>query len=158
VISNAGGINTTACAAALREACKKAGVDLKVAEVHGDNMLPLKDELLASGSVHEMFSGRPLPASVHSMTAYFGAAPVVRALEMGADIVVTGRTADSAMALAPYMHEFGWKADDLDHLAAGCLAGHLMECGGQVTGGLFTDWEQVQGYENLGFPIIEMNK
>ncbi len=77
---------------------------------------------------------------------------------MGADIVVTGRTADSALALAPCMHELGWGPGDLDLLAAGSLAGHLIECGGQATGGLFTDWQQVQGYENLGFPVAEVDE
>lgn len=105
------------------------------------------------------------------MTAYLGAGPIVKALEMGADVVVTGRTADSALALAPCVHEFGWKLcserrpddddpldpADLDKLAAGSLAGHLIECGGQATGGLFTDWELVPGYENLGFPVVDVD-
>ncbi len=77
---------------------------------------------------------------------------------MGADIVVTGRTADSALALAPCMHELGWDPGDLDLLASGSLAGHLIECGGQATGGLFTDWEEVPGYENLGFPVAEVDR
>ncbi len=77
---------------------------------------------------------------------------------MGADIVVTGRTADSALALAPCMHELGWGPGDLDLLASGSLAGHLIECGGQATGGLFTDWEEVPGYENLGFPVAEVDR
>ncbi len=76
---------------------------------------------------------------------------------MGADIVVTGRTADSALALAPCMHELGWGSRDLDKLAAGSLAGHLIECGGQATGGLFTDWRDVPGYEDLGFPVAEVD-
>lgn len=156
IIANAGGINTLACVAALKEACKKAGVDLKVASVIGDDLMPKRKEL--ANSMTE--TGQALPSSVHSMTAYFGAGPIVKALEMGADIVVTGRTADSALALAPCVHEFGWNLkSDWDLLAAGSLAGHLIECGGQATGGLFTDWQQVakSGYANLGFPVIEMS-
>lgn len=85
------------------------------------------------------FLGQSLPKSVHSMTAYFGAGPIVKALELGADIVVTGRTADSALALAPCIHEFNWKlGQDWDQLAAGSLAGHLIECGGQATGNCTT--------------------
>ena len=93
------------------------------------------------------------------MTAYFGAGPIVKALDMGADIVVTGRTTDSALALAPCVHEFQWDLQkDWDKMSAGSLAGHLIECGGQATGGLFTDWQEVaeSGYDNLGFPIVEM--
>ncbi len=156
VVTNAGGINTEACVAALRQACKKAGVDLKVAAVHGDDLMPLRDDIMDKGRVKEMDTGAPLPFTVHSMTAYYGAGPIVRALEMGADIVVTGRTADSALALAPCMHELGWSSGDLDKLSAGSLAGHLIECGGQATGGLFTDWRDVPGYERLGFPVAEV--
>ncbi len=158
VISNAGGVNTMACADALRQACKKAGVEMKIAVVTGDDLMSVKDAL--SDDVVDMSGSMRLPkARVHSMTAYFGAAPIVKALEMGADIVVTGRTADSALALAPLVHEFGWKwTGDWDRLAAGSLAGHLIECGGQATGGLFTDWKDVNGYENLGFPIVDVEE
>ena len=91
-----------------------------------------------------MSTGQPLPKTIHSVTAYFGAGPIVKALEMGADIVVTGRTADSALALAPCVHEFQWNLEeDFDLLSSGSLAGHLIECGGQATGGLFTDWKSV---------------
>ena len=107
--------------------------------------------------IRECNDGVSLSKGIHSMTAYFGAGPIVKALEMGADIVVTGRTADSAMALAPCMHNLGWAPQDFDKLAMGSLAGHLIECGGQATGGLFTDWHEVPGYENLGFPIVEVS-
>jgi hypothetical protein len=107
--------------------------------------MPKRDELIDGGTVTEMATGKPLPDLTHSMTAYYGAGPIVKALEMGADIVVTGRTADSALALAPLMHEFKWSPTDFDRLAAGSLAGHLIECGGQATGGGFTDFEKVPG-------------
>lgn len=159
LIANAGGINTPACVAALKEACKKAGVDLKIAQVEGDNMIDRKEQLFKDERVKEMSTGKSLPKTVHSMTAYFGAGPIVKALEMGADIVVTGRTADSALALAPCVYELGWDLNNpshLDLLSSGSLAGHLIECGGQATGGLFTDWPEVEGYENLGFPVVEV--
>ena len=160
LIANAGGINTPACVAALKEACKKAGVDLKIAQVEGDNMIKRKAALFEDERVVEMSTGKKLPKTVHSMTAYFGAGPIVKALEMGADIVVTGRTADSALALAPCVYELGWELNNpshLDLLSSGSLAGHLIECGGQATGGLFTDWPEVEEYENLGFPIVEVS-
>uniref|UniRef100_A0A0K2U1T6 Putative LOC100692109 [Oreochromis niloticus] n=1 Tax=Lepeophtheirus salmonis TaxID=72036 RepID=A0A0K2U1T6_LEPSM len=154
VITNAGGINTEACAKSIREACKETGVDLKIATVSGDNLLGRKD--IQFNGVREMFSNESLPSKITSMTAYFGAGPIVTALDQGADIVITGRTADSALALAPFIHSFDWK--DWDRLALGSLAGHLIECGGQATGGLFTDWFNVPSYENLGFPIVSADK
>lgn len=157
IIANAGGINTSACVAALTAACKKAGVEgMKIAQVTGDNLMgggcDVSNDVIAGCN-----GGVGLPKGVHSMTAYFGAGPIVKALEMGADIVVTGRTADSSMALAPCIHNLGWHPNEFDKLAMGSLAGHLIECGGQATGGLFTDWEEVPGYENLGFPIVEVS-
>jgi hypothetical protein len=102
-----------------------------------------------------MYSGAPLPETVTSINAYLGALPIARALDMGAEIVVTGRCADSAMALGPLIHEFGWKADDWDRLAAGTLVGHILECGAQATGGLHTDWETVERWEDIGYPVAE---
>ena len=153
IIANAGGINTEACVSALKKACEKSGVDLKIAQVSGDNLIKSRLDVEA---IKALNSGQSLPKGIHSMTAYFGAGPIVKALENGADIVVTGRTADSAMALAPCIHELGWNMDDFDRLAMGSLAGHLIECGGQATGGLFTDWESVPGYESLGFPVVDV--
>jgi len=119
--------------------------------------MPQRENLMSEG-VKEMFSGKEFPGAVNSMNAYYGAGPIVKALEMGADIVVTGRCTDSALALAPLIHEFGWKADQFDQLAGGSLAGHLIECGCQCTGGNFTDWKLVPEFDNLGFPIAEVRE
>lgn len=156
VLSNAGGINPEACAAALRQAAKKAGVDLKVGVVAGDDLMPQKNDLL-DANLCDLTSGLPLPPSAHSINAYLGAVGMVKALEQGADVVVTGRCTDSALALAPLMHVFGWGSSDLDQLASGSLAGHLIECGAQVTGGIFTDWQTVPDWHKIGFPIAEVS-
>ncbi|MCX7892165.1 MAG: DUF1446 domain-containing protein [Burkholderiales bacterium] len=154
VVANAGGVNPRACAAALARLAESAGVKLGIAVVEGDDVMPLLPQLREQG-VREMFSGAPLPERVASATAYLGAIPIARALAAGADVVVTGRCVDSALVLGPLMHEFGWAADDYDRLAAASLAGHIVECGCQATGGLFTDWESVPGWEDMGYPVLE---
>lgn len=157
VISNAGGVNPEACVAALRAAIAQQGLALKVACVTGDDLLDSKASLHAAG-ITEMFSGAPFPPldKVLSINAYLGAFPIARALALGADIVVTGRCVDSAVTLGACIHTFGWGRDDLDQLAMGSLAGHILECGPQATGGNFTDWEQVSGIANMGYPIAEV--
>lgn len=154
VIANAGGVNPSACRAALVAAARAEGVDLKIAAVLGDDLMPRLEALRAAG-VKEMFSGEPFPQKVMSANAYLGAFPIAAALDAGADIVVTGRCVDSAVALAPLIHAFGWTAADHDLLAQGSLAGHLIECGTHVTGGNYTDWETVPGWDDVGFPIAE---
>lgn len=154
VLSNAGGVNPRACAEALRKLAAAEGVELKIAVVEGDDLLGGIDTFRGA-DVRDLHSGQPLPAKVMSANAYLGALPIVEALKMGAQVVITGRCVDSALPLAALMYEFGWTAQDYDLIAAGSLAGHLIECGPQATGGLFTDWEQVPGWDNIGYPIVE---
>ncbi|WDH33612.1 acyclic terpene utilization AtuA family protein [Pseudomonas chlororaphis] len=156
VISNAGGINPQACAAALQAACDQAGVALKIAVLLGDDLQPRFKQLSGSG-IHEMFSGAPLPPMCVSTNAYLGAPGIVEALKLGADIVITGRGVDSAVVSAALVHEFGWSWHDYDKLAQAALAGHIIECGAQCTGGNFTDWRDVPDYEHIGFPIVEVS-
>jgi len=154
IVSNAGGIHPRACVAALEKMIAEAGLALKVAVVEGDDVSAQVASLAAAGT-RDMFSNEALPERVVSANAYLGALPIARALAAGADIVVTGRVVDSALALGPLMHEFGWSAGDYDLLAAGSLAGHIIECGCQATGGLYTDWESVPDWATIGYPIVE---
>ena len=154
VISNAGGVNPRACAEALAALARQQGVELKIAVVEGDDVMPLIPELRAEG-VTEFQSGAPLPKQLISANAYLGAFPIAAALDAGAQVVITGRCVDSAVTLGPLIHQFGWKPEDYDLLAAGSLAGHLIECACQATGGLHTDWEDVPDWANIGYPIVE---
>jgi hypothetical protein len=147
VVANAGGINPQGCAAALRALAARQGLAPRIAVVEGDDVSGLLPELRAGGLA--------LPPSVLSANAYLGALPIKAALDAGADVVITGRCVDSAVTLGALMHEFGWAADDYDRLAAGSLAGHLIECGCQGSGGLFTDWEDVPDWANSGYPVVE---
>lgn len=155
ILSNAGGVNPHACGEAVRALIAEAGLDLKVAVVLGDDLTERKGEL----DVREMYSGEAFPdvAKVLSINAYLGAFPIARALDEGADIVITGRSVDSAVTLGACIHAFGWREDDWDRLAGGTLAGHILECGAQATGGNFTDWESVvESIDRIGYPIGEM--
>jgi hypothetical protein len=154
VVSNAGGINPHGCAKALATLVEDAGLPLRIAVVEGDDVNAQVRDLIAAGQV-DMFTAQPLPERVLSANAYLGALPIAQALAAGADIVITGRCVDSAVTLGPLMHEFGWSASDFDALAGGSLAGHIIECGCQATGGLFTDWQSVPGWATIGYPIVE---
>lgn len=162
VTSNAGGVNPRACAEAVREAARKLGVSdkVKIALVTGDDILPRLDELLARGhALTDMDTGRPLSDirdKVLSANAYLGMAPIVEALRQGGQVVITGRVTDTGLTLGPLFHEFGWAPDDWDKVAAGTVAGHIIECGAQSSGGnLLRDWRKVKGLANPGFPIVE---
>jgi len=115
-------------------------------------------EQLREADIREMAHNTPLPERVLAMNAYLGAFPIAAALDAGADVVITGRVVDSALMLAPCIHEFGWQPHELDKLAQGSLAGHLLECGPQSTGGLLTDWESVESWVNIGYPIAEVSE
>lgn len=155
VVANAGGVNLRACQAAIQKLTEEAGISLKIGIVEGDNLLDRDAEFRAAG-VTEMFTGASFPPQTASINAYLGAFPVAAALAAGADIVITGRVVDSAVTLGPLIHEFGWQPGDYDRLAAGTLAGHLIECGCQVTGGNFTDWQLVADqWHDMGYPIAE---
>ncbi|EAQ02482.1 hypothetical protein OB2597_17237 [Pseudooceanicola batsensis HTCC2597] len=157
VVANAGGVNPRGCSDALAKAAAQAGIDLSIGVVLGDDLLPRVDEIRKSGQT-EMFSGVEFPDDIWSMNAYLGARPIAAALDAGAEIVITGRCADSAVALGPLMHEYGWGDDDWDRLSQGSLAGHLIECGPQGTGGNFTDWQDVPGWDDMGMPIVEVSE
>ncbi|MCC5812960.1 MAG: DUF1446 domain-containing protein [Ectothiorhodospiraceae bacterium] len=157
VIANAGGVNLEACRKALAAVAEAQGVQLQIATVEGDDLMGRSDDLRRM-PVREIRSGAPMPGNVLSINAYLGAFPIAAALDAGADVVLTGRCVDSALAAGPLIHEFGWRPDDYDKLAAAGLVGHLIECGAQATGGNFTDWEEVcADWESMGFPIAEVS-
>jgi len=158
LISNAGGVNPEACGRAIRQLIEDAGLSLKVAVITGDDLMSKLDQVLASEPA-EMFTGEPTPPreAIASANAYLGAFPIAEALNQGADIVITGRCVDSAVTLGACIHRFGWQRDDLDLLASGSLAGHLIECGPQATGGNYTDWHEVADtLHEVGYPIAEI--
>jgi len=162
VVTNAGGVNPRGCAEAVLDVARRLGLrgKLRVGLVSGDDMLHRLDDLIAKGQpLADLDTGRPLADvrdRVVSANAYLGMAPVVEALGGGANVVVTGRVTDTGLTLGPMVHEFGWAADAWNKLAAGTVAGHIIECGAQASGGnLLKDWKRVKGLENPGFPIIE---
>lgn len=155
LVANAGGVNLPACQAAIQKVLDEQGLSLKVGIVSGDDLMSRKDEFRAQG-LTEMSTGAPFPEKLASINAYLGAFPIASALNAGADIVITGRVVDSATALGVLIHEYGWSPEDYDRLAMGSLAGHLIECGCQVTGGNFTDWQQTcDDWADMGYPIVE---
>lgn len=160
VVVNAGGINPAACADALAMVCWAAGVSMPIAVVDGDDLLPRLDDLEKAGACFDHMDGDrsydEIRGKVVAANVYLGARPVVEALRGGAKVVVTGRTTDAALILAPLVHEFGWSWQDWDRLAAGIVAGHIVECGAQATGGNLTDWRRVPSMLDVGYPIVEV--
>src|SRR5215469_10354674 len=154
IIANAGGVNPRGCAAALQALADELGVQVRIAVVEGDDVMPLLPALRDEG-MREWQGDRPLPEKVVSANAYLGALPIKAALDAGAQVVITGRCVDSAVTLGALMHGFGWATDDYDRLAAGSLAGHIIECGCQGAGGLHTDWEDVPDWAHSGYPMVE---
>jgi len=162
VIANAGGVNPVSCANAVLEMARGKGAQgaLKIGVVTGDDLLPRLDELLAAGQkLENMETGEPLSIvrdRVLSANAYIGSVPIVEALRKGANVVITGRSTDTALTMAPLRHEFGWAADDWNRLAAGIIAGHIIECGAQCSGGnCLYDWRSIPDLANVGYPIVE---
>jgi len=157
LIANAGGVNPKSCGRAARAVLAEAGLDLKVAVITGDDLMSDLDAIAAAAPT-DMFSGNAMPSldKIASVNAYLGAFPIAKALAAGADIVITGRVVDSAVTLGACIHEFGWGEQDWDLLASGSLCGHILECGPQVTGGNFTDWELAGDVSEIGYPIAEV--
>jgi len=160
VIANAGGVNPEACRAALLDVARDQGATgLKIGSVTGDDILGRLDELLDAGvPLANLDDGRPLSAirdRVLSANVYIGSFPVADALRQGADIVVTGRSTDPGLVLSPLIAEFGWSAREWNLLAAGTVAGHIIECGAQCTGGNFSRWWEVEGWDRIGYPIVQ---
>jgi hypothetical protein len=162
VVANAGGVNVPGCAAAVRDVANELGLGdkVRIGMVTGDDILDRVDELLGRGiELHNLDTGEPLAVvrnRIQSANAYLGAAPIVEALGLGANVVITGRATDTGLTLGPMIHEFGWADDDWDRLAAGTIAGHIIECGAQCSGGNCQyDWENIPDLANVGFPIAE---
>lgn len=160
LITNGGGVNLEACRDAILEVARKHGLPLKLGIVTGDNILNDIDELMAQGGeLKNMESGEALDTvrdRLLSANVYLGAAPIVEALRQGAQIVITGRTTDTGLALAPMIYEFGWEMNDWNRIAAGTIAGHIIECGAQSSGGNYMgDWRGMPDMANVGFPIVE---
>jgi Acyclic terpene utilisation family protein AtuA len=161
IVTNAGGMNPIGCVTKAKEILKKAGLDnRRVATVTGDDLFPRLDELMSQGhALANMDTGEPLSSvwsRVVSANAYLGAKPIADALKLGASVVITGRVADASLTVGPAAHEFGWAWDDWDRLSAGTVAGHLIECGAQVTGGLWCNWQEAPDLANVGYPIVEI--
>lgn len=152
IVTNAGAVNPRSCAAAIRAAARRADFDIKVAIVDGDDVIERAMEFRKAGRLKAEL---PQGSGYTTLNAYLGAFPIARALSLGADIVITGRVVDSALCLGPLIHEFGWGPQQYDLLASGSLIGHILECGAQASGGIFTDWQEVGDYTDIGYPIAE---
>lgn len=165
VTANAGGVNVTGCANAVRDVAREIGLagKLKIGIVTGDDIMPRIDEFLARGvALRNMDTGADLQTvrdRIQSANVYLGAAPMVEALNRGARVVITGRATDTGLTLAPLMHEFGWAVDDWNKLAAGTIAGHIIECGAQCSGGNCQfEWNTIPDLGNVGFPLVEVSQ
>lgn len=160
IITNAGGNNPKKCASLIYEYFKdKKNTELKIAYIEGDNIINNIEEWSNDGEKYlNIENKRTLPniKKIISANAYYGIAPIIEALKQNPDIIITGRATDSAIVIAPLVHELNWKINDWDKLANAMLAAHIIECGAQSTGGNFTDWKSIQNWENFGFPIIKM--
>lgn len=159
VITNAGGMNPVGCAAKVREVLDRNGLqERRIGVVSGDDLMPRLDELLKSHALAHLDSGERLETirpRVVSANAYLGSAPIVEALQQGASVVITGRVADASLTIAPAIHEHGWRSDDWDRLAGAAIAGHVIECGAQATGGLWCNWLETDLSE-VGYPIADV--
>ena len=165
VVANAGGVNPPACAAAVKAVAEKSGAKgkLRIGVVTGDDLLDRLDELMRSGhTLANMDTGEPLSNvrdRVLSANAYIGSVPIVAALAQGANVVITGRSTDTALTMAPLRHEFGWGATGWNELAAGIVAGHIIECGAQCSGGnCLYDWRSIPDLANVGYPLVEAKR
>ncbi|WP_426245882.1 acyclic terpene utilization AtuA family protein [Nocardioides sp. LHG3406-4] len=162
IVANAGGVNPEACARAVDEVVRKLGLRVSVATVGGDDLMGRLPQLLEAGhALDNMNTGAALSPElgrVQSANVYLGAFPIAEALAAGADIVITGRVTDPSLVLAPLIHEFGWSETDYDLLAAGTVAGHVLECGTQSTGGNYDRWETVPDLAGIGYPIAEVSQ
>ncbi len=162
IIANAGGVNPVACREAVADVIRELGLTgIKIGIVEGDDILADLESLIDGGEEFlNMDNGQPLKpylSQVKTANVYIGAAPIVEALKQGADIVITGRATDPSIVLAPLIYEFGWSMDDMDLLAAGTIAGHIVECGAQCTGGNYVHWEEIPDMARIGYPVIEAN-
>ena len=160
IVANAGGVNPIACRQALADVIRELGLTgMKIGIVEGDDILDDLRALIAGGEEFKnMDNGEPLEPyldSVKTANVYIGAEPIVEALRQGADIVITGRATDPSVVLAPMLYEFDWALDDMDMLAAGTIAGHIVECGAQCTGGNYVHWREIPDMARIGYPIIE---
>ncbi|MDH3626020.1 MAG: DUF1446 domain-containing protein [Acidobacteriota bacterium] len=163
IVANAGGVNPQACRRALLAVAREQGATgMRVGVVQGDDILDRLDEIVSSGvALDNLDDGRPLSEirdGILSANVYIGSFPVADALRQGADIVVSGRTTDPGLVLSPLIAKFGWGSDNLDLLAAGTVAGHIIECGAQCTGGNYSRWWEVEGWDRLGYPVVECSE
>lgn len=162
MLTNAGGINPLACARKILSELNKKGVELKIAVVVGDNIIERIDEFYPDQTLFtDMETGDDfahIKENIQSANVYLGVPPLLKALESGADLILAGRVTDTSITMAPFIYELGWDLGDWNKLAAGLVAGHIIECGAQASGGNFTDWQKINSWNNMGYPIVEMNK